>query len=70
MKRHVASTSDGYRVVGPGGDVELANQFLAYLRSRAFSPATVRAYAYDLLNFLRTEGLLCAEKSLLYDLQY
>jgi site-specific recombinase XerD len=52
MKRHVASTSDGYRVAGPGGDVGLANQFLAHLGSRAFSPATVRAYAYDLLNFL------------------
>jgi site-specific recombinase XerD len=53
MERHVASTSAGYRVAGPGGDVELANQFLAHLGSRAFSPATVRAYAYDLLNFLR-----------------
>ena len=53
MERHVASTSDGYRVAGPGGDVELANQYLAHLGSRAFSPATVRAYAYDLLNFLR-----------------
>jgi integrase/recombinase XerC len=31
----------------------LANQYLAHLASRAFSPATVRAYAYDLLNFLR-----------------
>jgi integrase/recombinase XerC len=53
MERRVASTSDGYRVAGLGGDVELANQFLAHLGSRAFSPATVRAYAYDLLNFLR-----------------
>jgi hypothetical protein len=53
MERHVASTSDGYRVAGPGVDVELANQFLAHLGSRAFSPATVRAYAYDLLKFLR-----------------
>jgi site-specific recombinase XerD len=53
MERHVASTSDGYRLAGHGGDVELVNQFLAHLGSRAFSPATVRAYAYDLLNFLR-----------------
>jgi site-specific recombinase XerD len=53
MERHVASTSDGFRLAGPGGDVELVNQFLAHLGSRAFSPATVRAYAYDLLNFLR-----------------
>ncbi|WP_307568632.1 tyrosine-type recombinase/integrase [Streptosporangium lutulentum] len=31
----------------------MVNQFLAHLGARAFSPATVRAYAYDLLNFLR-----------------
>ena len=53
MERHVASTNDGYRLAGPGGDVELANRYLVHLGSRAFSPATVRAYAYDLLNFLR-----------------
>jgi site-specific recombinase XerD len=53
MERRVASTSDGYRLAGPGGDVELANQYLAHLGSRAFSSATIRAYAYDLLNFLR-----------------
>jgi hypothetical protein len=32
-------------------DIEVANRFLAHLTTRAFSPATVRAYAYDLLNF-------------------
>src|SRR5262245_22790280 len=53
MERHVVSTSEGHRLAGPGGDIVLANQFLARLASRAFSPATVRAYAYDLLNFLR-----------------
>jgi site-specific recombinase XerD len=47
------STSEGHRLAGAGDDVELANQFLAHLVSRAFSPATIRAYAYDLLNFLR-----------------
>ena len=39
---------------GDGGqDVEAVNRFLAHLAARAFSPATVRAYAFDLLNFLR-----------------
>ena len=45
--------SDGHRVSGGGEDAGLVDQFLAHLGSRAFSPATVRAYAYDLLNFLR-----------------
>jgi integrase/recombinase XerC len=53
MRRHVVLASDGHRVEGCGADGELVNQFLAHLGSRAFSPATVRAYAYDLLNFLR-----------------
>jgi integrase/recombinase XerC len=53
MRQHVVLASDGYRVEGCGADGELVNQFLAHLGSRAFSPATVRAYAYDLLNFLR-----------------
>src|SRR5262249_56527891 len=42
-----------HRVEGCGADGELVNRFLAHLGSRAFSAATVRAYAYDLLNFLR-----------------
>src|SRR5713101_8350846 len=49
----VVLASDGHRVGGCGPDGELVNRFLAHLGSRAFSPATVRAYAYDLLNFLR-----------------
>jgi site-specific recombinase XerD len=51
--QRVVVASDGHRVEGCGADGELANRFLAHLGSRAFSPATVRAYAYDLLNFLR-----------------
>jgi len=51
--QRVVVVSDGHRVEGCGSDGELVNQFLAHLGSRAFSPATVRAYAYDLLNFLR-----------------
>jgi hypothetical protein len=49
----VVLAGDGHRVEGCGPDGELVNRFLAHLGSRAFSPATVRAYAYDLLNFLR-----------------
>lgn len=53
MGQRVVLLSDGHRVEGCGPDGELVNRFLAHLGSRAFSPATVRAYAYDLLNFLR-----------------
>ena len=53
MGQRVVLVSDGHRVEGCGADGELVDRFLAHLRSRAFSPATVRAYAYDLLNFLR-----------------
>ena len=53
MQQRVISTSDGHRVEGCGPDGELVNGFLSHLVARAFSPATVRAYAYDLLNFLR-----------------
>ena len=52
-EQHVISASDGHRVSGNGEDAAMVNQFLAHLASRAFSPATVRAYAYDLLNFAR-----------------
>jgi site-specific recombinase XerD len=53
MQQRVISTRDGHRVAGCGPDGELVNGFLSHLVTRAFSPATVRAYAYDLLNFLR-----------------
>jgi integrase/recombinase XerC len=53
MGQRVVLVSDGHRVDGCGADGELVNRFLAHLGSRAFSSATVRAYAYDLLNFLR-----------------
>ena len=57
MQLQVIATEEGHRLrpgddVG-GGDVVLVNQFLTHLVARCFSPATVRAYAYDLLNFLR-----------------
>src|SRR5262249_12619658 len=53
MGQRVVRASEGHRVEGCGADGELVNRFLAHLGSRAFSSATVRAYAYDLLNFLR-----------------
>jgi site-specific recombinase XerD len=43
----------GHRLVGVWAGVDAANAFLAHLESRAFSPATVRAYAFDLVNFAR-----------------
>lgn len=54
----VVSTGEGHRLrragdAGAGLDVGLVNAFLAHLGVRCFSPATVRAYAYDLLSFLR-----------------
>jgi len=53
VKLRVVQTSDGHRLCGDGGDVEAVNRFLSHLAVRVFSPATVRAYAFDLLNFLR-----------------
>jgi hypothetical protein len=53
MGQRVVLVSDGHRIEGCGPDGEFVNRFLAHLESRAFSSATVRAYAYDLLNFLR-----------------
>jgi len=50
--------SEGWRLEGTWRDVEVANRFLAHLVTRAFSPATVRAYAYDLVNF----GRFCVER--------
>jgi integrase/recombinase XerC len=50
--------SEGWRLEGSWPDVQLANRFLAQLTTRAFSPATVRAYAYDLVNF----GRFCADR--------
>jgi site-specific recombinase XerD len=48
----------GWRLQGGWPDAETANRFLAHLVTRAFSSATVRAYAYDLANFVR----FCVER--------
>lgn len=50
----VAGPGDGsHRLEGSWAGVDAANRFLAHLESRAFSPATIRAYAFDLVNFGR-----------------
>ena len=49
----VVPSSSGHRLSGDAGDVGTANRFLEHLSVRNFSPATRRAYTYDLLNFLR-----------------
>lgn len=43
----------GHRLDGSGRFVELANGFLEHLEVRGYASATVRGYAYDLLNFAR-----------------
>lgn len=49
----VVRSEGSHRLAGSGRDLELANRFLKHLETRAFSPQTVRAYAYDLLSFFR-----------------
>jgi integrase/recombinase XerC len=49
----VERRDDGHRLTGSWAGVDAANAFLAHLESRAFSPATVRAYAFDLVNLAR-----------------
>jgi integrase/recombinase XerC len=43
----------GHRLTGRWEGVEIANRFLGHLETRRFSPATVRAYAFDLLCWAR-----------------
>ena len=50
---HVERAEGGHRLVGTWPGTMAANVFLAHLGARAFAPATVRAYAYDLVNFAR-----------------
>jgi integrase/recombinase XerC len=49
-----------WRLEGSWPDLAAANLFLEHLRVRSFAPATVRAYAYDVLCFAR----FCAEREL------
>ena len=49
----VVGQAGSHRLAGLWAGVDGANGYLAHLESRAFSPATVRAYAFDLVNFAR-----------------
>jgi site-specific recombinase XerD len=51
MAVRVVGSSKGHRLGGDGPVVEPGNRFLDHLVVRGFSPATVRAYAFDLANF-------------------
>ncbi len=53
MALTVVPTEVGHRLEGDSDDVVLANRFLEHLTTRSFAPATVRAYAFDILSFLR-----------------
>jgi integrase/recombinase XerC len=53
MGLRVVSGSTGHRIEGTADDVDVVNAFLNHLSVRNFSLATRRAYAFDLLNFLR-----------------
>jgi integrase/recombinase XerC len=53
MDLRVVHTDDGDRLDGDGPITDLANRYLAHLRTRGFAAGTVRAYAFDLLNFGR-----------------
>ena len=47
-----AGSAGGSRA-GRGRDRQLCNDYLGYLADRGYSPASVRAYAFDLLDFAR-----------------
>ena len=57
MGLRVISDGDAFLVSGGAAgqrdDVGTVNRFLAHLQGRNFARATRRAYAYDVLNFLR-----------------
>lgn len=56
----VTAGDGSWRLDGDWDGVPAVNAMLAHLEARAFSPATVRAYAYDCLNF----GRFCVERAL------
>jgi site-specific recombinase XerD len=58
----VAGSGERWRIEGRwrAGDRQLCNDYLGYLADRRYSPASVRAYAFDLLHFagwLAGEGI-------------
>lgn len=53
MTVRVRTSSDGYAIDGQWEGCAAANAFLKHLAGRGFSAATVRAYAFDVLNLAR-----------------
>src|SRR5262249_18637722 len=51
----VQGTGERWRIEGGSraADRQLCNDYLGYLAGRRYSPASVRAYAFDLLHFAR-----------------
>ena len=51
----VAGSGERWRIEGGrrAADRQLCNDYLSYLADRRYSPASVRAYAFDLLHFAR-----------------
>lgn len=68
----VVRSAEGHRLVGDCAVVPVGNRFLDHLAVRRFSPATVRAYAFDVATFAgflaeRSLGLADVEPSDLFD---
>ena len=51
----VQGSGERWRIEGrwQAADRQLCNDYLGYLADRRYSPASVRAYAFDLLHFVR-----------------
>ena len=51
----VQGSGERWRIEGRwrAADRQLCNDYLSYLADRRYSPASVRAYAFDLLHFAR-----------------
>jgi integrase/recombinase XerC len=52
----VRQSDGGFRIDGDWDGLDAANAFLAHLSGRGFSPATMRAYAFDVVNLARFLG--------------
>src|SRR6266540_4147044 len=51
---HVQQHGEAWVLSGPGAEgFGLLNDYLGYLADRRYSPRTIRAYAFDLLHFVR-----------------
>ena len=56
MTVRVHEVEDGYRIGGDWEGLDAANAFLRHLSGRGFSAATVRGYAFDVVNLARFLG--------------